>query len=190
MRNGLKNMIKKNKGFDPIVIGEYKTRIKKSGRSFVSAAPEEDGDEYRRIFFVGTFNGREAIFDAAIYTLRLQHESELFELAEQKAAAHFPHYHDVMNEPADTPRGAEQEKEIGLFIADAIAEMEEEEFVKVKEHADLDLEHDFGIGLDVGLNENTITPAMLEKLIADFNADRLQLDDTLVSFQTEEDDDS
>ncbi len=35
------------------------------------------------------------IYDAVMYTLRLQHESELFEIAEHRAARHFPQYKKI-----------------------------------------------------------------------------------------------
>jgi len=78
------------------------------------------------------------------------------------------------------------EEEIGLYMAEVILTLEEEESVKVKEHVDLDSNTDFGISLDVGLHVEKITPKVIEKFIKDFNEDNLRLDDTLYSFQTQD----
>ena len=78
------------------------------------------------------------------------------------------------------------QEEIGLFIAEVILELEEEESVKVKEHVDLDVNTDFGVALDVGLHRDTITHAEIEKFVQDFNEDNLNLDENLYSFQTED----
>ena len=77
------------------------------------------------------------------------------------------------------------EEEIGLYIAEVIMELEEEEAVKVREHVDLDPNTDFGVALDIGLNVDKITAAEIEKFIRDFNEDTLELDETLYSFQTQ-----
>ena len=71
-------------------------------------------------------------------------------------------------------------------MAEVILELEEEESVKVKEHVDMDVHADFGIALDIGLHVEKITPAIVENFIRDFNNDSLQLDPTLYSFQTKE----
>ena len=65
--------------------------------------------------------------------------------------------------------------------------MEEEEAVKVQEFVDLDTNHDFGIGLDAALNVEEINEKVISKFIKEFNDDTLVLDETLYSFQTEED---
>ncbi len=49
------------------------------------------------------------------------------------------------------------EEEIGLFMAEVIMELEEEETVKVKEHVDLDPHAEFGVSLDAGLQVEKIT---------------------------------
>jgi hypothetical protein len=58
----------------------------------------------------------------------------------------------------------------------------------VQEHVDIDEDAEFGISLDVGLHVETITPKVIDKFIKDFNEDKLQLDDTLYSFQAEQGD--
>lgn len=178
-----------NKGFDPRTIEEYKNRMKSTGRNFLYAEEEESGDEYAHFYFIGMFEGREVIYDTVMYTLRLQHESELFEIAEHRAARHFPEYKKITYEEDENGNLAALdplEEEIGLFIAEVIMELEEEEAVKVKEHVDLDVNTDFGVSLDVGLHLEKITEREIAQFITSFNEDNIRLDETLYSFQTQD----
>jgi len=72
------------------------------------------------------------------------------------------------------------------LMAEVIMELEEEDAVKVKEHVEIDTNSEFGISLDVGLQAEKITPKIIEKFIKDYNEDNLKLDETLYSFQTED----
>ena len=181
----------KNKGFDKETIAEYKKRIIASGKNFILDGEDENSEEYAHFFFIGTHEGEEVIFDSVLYTLRLQHESELFDVAEQRAAQQFPHYEKLSyeeDENGDLKTLNSQEEEIGLYLAEVMVELQEEDSVKVSEHVDLDLEHEFGIGLDAGLHIEHVTPEIIQRFIKDFNADALSLDDTMYSFQLEADD--
>lgn len=177
----------KNKGFDPKVIEEYKAKMKALDQSFLVDESDDSSDEYVHFYFIGAHEGKEVIFDAVMYTLRLQHESELFEIAEHRAAIHFPNYKKITYEEDENGNLEpldDQEEEIGLFMAEVIMELEEDEHVKVKEHVDQDVHVDFGIALDIGLHVEKITPRVIEQFIRDFNTDDLNLDPTLYSFQT------
>ena len=178
-----------NKGFDPETIQEYKDKMKAAGTAWLKDEEDEQNDEYTHFYFVGLYEGREVIYDTVMYTLRLQHESELFEIAEHRAAQHFPEYRKITYEEDENGNLAALdplEEEIGLYIAEVIMELEEEEAVKVKEHVDLDVNTDFGVAIDVGLQKEKITSSEIEKFIRDFNEDTLELDENLYSFQTED----
>lgn len=178
-----------NKGFDPKTIQEYKDKIKALGTSYLEDEQDERNEEYSHFYFVGLYEGKEVIYDTVMYTLRLQHESELFEIAEHRAAGHFPEYKKISydeDENGNLSALDPLEEEIGLYIAEVIMELEEEEAVKVSEHVDLDINTDFGVALDVGAHEESITPEVVEKFIKDFNEDTLKLDENLYSFQTED----
>jgi hypothetical protein len=178
-----------NKGFDLQTIQEYKTRIQASGRNYVLDEDDEQSDEYVHFYFPGIYEGKETIYDAVMYTLRLQHESELFEIAEHRAAKHFPEYKKITYEEDENGNLATLdplEEEIGLFIAEVIMELEEEEAVKVKEHVDMDPNTDFGVALDIGFHLEKITTHDIERFIRNFNEDTLELDETLYSFQTQD----
>jgi hypothetical protein len=172
-----------NKGFDPEVIRIFKAEIENAGLPYRLNADAENSSEYVEFQFVGQHEGREVLFDAALYTLRLQHESELFDIAEQRAMEQFPDYRKVTEDDAADP---EREEEIGLFMAEVIMELEEEESVKVQEHVDVDTGVEFGISLDIGLNVEAVTRDIILKFIEGFTTDTLKLDQTLYSFQTEE----
>jgi hypothetical protein len=178
-----------NKGFEPNVIAEYTQKIKALGQSFIADDADENTDEYVHFYFIGKYEGRDVIYDAVVYTLRLQHESEMFEIAEHRAAKHFPNYRKITYEEDENGNLSaldDEEEEIGLFMAEVIMELEEEGAVKVREHVDLDTHVDFGVALDVGLHVEKITPAIIERFIHDFTNDTIDLDETLYTFQTKE----
>jgi hypothetical protein len=178
-----------NKGFDPAVIASYKEKIHATGQGFLFDEGDENTEEYAHFYFIGFYEGKEVVYDAVIYTLRLQHESELFEIAEHKAAQHFPEYKKITYEEDENGNLATLdplEEEIGLYMAEVIMELEEEEAVKVREHVDMDPHTDFGVALDVGLHLERITEKEIAGFIKDFNEDALKLDETMYSFQTQD----
>ncbi|MEO5603704.1 MAG: hypothetical protein ABIR06_22480 [Cyclobacteriaceae bacterium] len=178
-----------NKGFDPKTIEEYRDKIKALATTYLEEEEDEPNEEYKHFYFIGIYEGKEVIYDTVMYTLRLEHESELFEIAEHRAAQHFPQYKKITYEEDENGNLTSLdplEEEIGLFIAEVIMELEEEEAVKVKEHVDLDINTDFGVALDVGILNEKITSVEIEKFIKDFNEDNLKLDENLYSFQTQD----
>ena len=181
-------MTETNKASELKVIQEFREKMKIAGADYLFDENDEISDEYVHFHFIGKFEGKDTIYDAVMYTLRLQHESELFEIAEHRAARHFPEYRKITYEEDENGNLVALdplEEEIGLYIAEVIMELEEEEAVKVKEHVDMDPNSDFGVALDIGLNVEKITTAEIEKFIRDFNEDTLDLDETLYSFQTQ-----
>lgn len=180
-----------NKGYDSQVIADFIKKVNAKDQHYlVDESDDDNNEEYLHFYFLGkNDSGSEVIYDAVMYTLRMQHESEMFEIAEHKAAQHFPDYKKIAyeeDENGDLSTLNSREEEIGLYMAEVILELEEEETVKVQEHVDMDNHVDFGIALDIGLHVEAITHEVVEKFIGDFNSDNLQLDDTLYSFQTSE----
>lgn len=179
-----------NKGFDPAVLEEYRRKMERNKKRFIIVDSEDNSDEYVNFNFIGEYEGREVVFDAVIYTLRLHYHSELYEVAEHKAAKRFPNFRNIRYEEDENgdlkALNAEQE-EIGLYMAEVMMELEEEEAVKVQEHIDLDPYVDFGVGLDAVLNVEKVTDKVIDRFIKQFNEDSLELDDTLYTFSEEED---
>lgn len=181
--------VKENKDSDLIKLSDYKNKISATGYNYLIEDTDENNEECVHFYFLGKYKDHEVIYDAVVYTLRLHHESELFEIAEHKAAKHFPQYKKITyneDENGNLKPLDDLEEEIGLFMAEVIMELQEEGEVRVKEHVDVDDHLDFGIGLNVGLHAEKITSKIIEKFIRDFNADILVLDDTLYSFETQQ----
>jgi hypothetical protein len=178
-----------NPGFNPSIIAEYKDKMHARGQVYLMDEEDEVSEEYVHFYFVGLYEGKEVLYDTVMYTLRLQHESELFEIAEHRAAQHFPEYKKIAykeDENGNLETLDPLEEEIGLYMAEVIMELEEEEAVKVREHVDQDPHSDFGVALDVGIHVEKITTKEIEKFIREFNEDNLKLDETLYSFQTQD----
>lgn len=181
--------MRNNDGFDPAEIAKLKSEIGED-QSYAIIESEDNSDDFKNFYFIGMYEGKEVIYDAAIYTLRLQHSSEIHELAEHKVAQKFPDYKSISyeeDENGDIEPLDDLEEEIGLYLTEVMDELEEEEAVKVQEHVDIDEHADFGIGLDVGLHVDAITHQVIEKFIKDFNDDTLKLDKTHYSFQFDHD---
>ncbi len=180
-----------NLGLSPHTIEQLKKELEGSGKPFKIVPSEDNSDEYVNFYFIGKYEGREVVYDAALYTLRLHHSSELYEIAEHEAAKKFPNYHGISYEEDENgnlkPLDSDEE-EIGWFITELIMEMEEDETVKVQEFVDLDTNHDYGIGLDAALHVDAITDKVILKFVEEFNNDTLKLDETHYSFQSEDED--
>ena len=178
-----------NEGFNPEKIKDFKSKMESKKQNFLIAESEDNSDEYMNFYFIGMFEGKEVVYDAVMYTLRLHHLSEVYEVAEHKAAKHFPEFKSINydeDENGDLVALDDLEEEIGLFMAETIMEIEDEGEIKVKEHVEIDPNIDFGIGLDVGLNVDQISKTIISNFIKDYNDDTLNLDDTLYSFQTQD----
>jgi hypothetical protein len=181
-----------NPGFESKNIEELKKELKKSGKSFKIIPDEENSDEFVNFYFLGMFEGREVIYDAALYTLRLHHSSEVYELAEHEAAKKFPNFKTIAyeeDEEGNMKPLTSEEEEIGWYITETIMEIEEDETVKVQEFLDIDTNHDFGIGIDVALNLEFINDKVINDFIKNFNEDTLVLDETYYSFMSEDEED-
>jgi hypothetical protein len=177
----------KNKGYDSAVIKDYAEKMRLSGKNFILSSEDEMTDEMAHFLFIGKHEGKEVLYDTVMYTLRLQHESELFDIAEHRAARQFADYVKITydeDENGNLKALDEREEEIGMFMAEVILELEEEESIKVNEHVDYDMHADFGIGLDVGLHISHITSKEISRFVEAFNSKTLKLDKTLYSFQT------
>lgn len=178
-----------NPGFDPQQILKLREELSSFGKSFKIIPDEENTDEFVNFYFLGIYEGKEVIYDAALYTLRLHHASEVYELAEHKAAQKFPNFKGISYEEDENGNMiplTQEEEEIGWFITEIIMEIEEEESVKVQEFVDIDTNHDYGIGVDASLNVDYIDEKTIAKFVKEFNDDTLVLDDTMYSFQSEE----
>ena len=179
-----------NLGFNKQEIEKIKAEMKDEGQSFVVIESEDNNNDFMNFYFIGMYEGREVIYDAALYTLKMQHNSEIFELAQHEVAKKFPNYKSIdysEDENGDIAPLDDLDEEIGLYLTEVMDELEDDETVKVQEHVDLDPKIDFGVGLDAGLNVEQITDEVIERLIQELNDANLKLDPTHYSFQFQED---
>ncbi len=75
-----------NPGLQPAEIEKMKRQCRDKKQSYILNEAEPQGDEFAHFFFVGSYEGKECIFDAVMYTLRLHHSSLLYEMADDRAA--------------------------------------------------------------------------------------------------------
>lgn len=179
-----------NKGFNPEVIAEYRRKMETRKKPYLIVESEDNSEEYVNFNFIGSYEGKEVIYDAVIFTLRLHYNSELYEIAEHKAAKRFPNFKNIRyeeDENGDLKALNSEQEEIGLFMAEVMMELEEEESVQVQEHVELDPNVDFGVGLDAALNVDKVSDKVIQRFVEQYNAGTLQLDDTLYTFAEEED---
>lgn len=177
-----------NKNLNTPKIEEIKNEIEKSSNNFMMINNEDNSDEYANFYFIGIYERKEVVYDAVMYTLRLHHNSELYEIAEHKAAQRFPEFEKIKyeeDENGDLKLLDDNEEEIGLFMAEIMMGLEEEGEVRVREHVDIDIHLDFGVGLNVGLNIEHISEEEITNFVIKYNEDSLKLDETLYTFATE-----
>lgn len=178
-----------NPGLQPEEVARIKRLCRESGQPYVLNDQEPQGEEFAHFFFVGNYEGKEVVFDSVLYTLRLHHMSQLYEMAEDQACARYPEYNRVsLEEDADVNKHLSEDKweEIELFKAEVMDELEENETIKVQEYVNLDPDFDYGIGLECCLNVEEITPQVISKFVKGFLGNTLALDKTLYSFKHEE----
>jgi hypothetical protein len=173
-----------NDGYLQSEIDQLKKEMQEEGLNFVYVEDEENLDdtgEYAHFQFVGTKDGKEVIFDALMYTLRFHFDALLFAEAEERVAKAYPNYVMVEDRTADYVEDEETE----LFLEEVIEQLEDAETFKVSEFVEMDLDFEYGIGLEVALNVEEIKIVTIQKFINQFNAGTLALDNTLFSFKDE-----
>jgi len=175
-----------NQGFDANVVAAYKEQCSRNPFGFVLHPEEERTPEYAHVYFTGNYQGREVVYDTVLYTLRLEHECEMYSIVEEMTKKKFPGYSMQLSDSAED---TEPPEEVAMHMAEIILSLEEDETVRVKEHAELDLTAGFGIGLDVGLHVEEITDERIATFIRRFNRGDLTLDPTLYTFQFNDADD-
>ncbi len=161
-------------------IEKIRTQCAKIKKPFVFN-PEEDKDEELQtasILFITKKNNKEYLVDAFVMTSHFQYHMEIMDEAERLLIKKFPKlagkdYLDFSEE---------QQEELDNLMD----EIYENESVHVQEFItdELDENEDF-IEMEVGLNREELTEAVLEKLVNDYNSKTLKLDDTALSFTEE-----
>ncbi|MCU0339259.1 MAG: hypothetical protein MUE30_05195 [Spirosomaceae bacterium] len=179
-----------NPGYDPAEIQLLRDECEEEGQNFVFCEDEEvdmnQSDELAHVQFVGKYKGQEVIYDAVISTLPLYHSSLVYEQALGQVTKLYPKYLPPEERGPSykmNPKDEEEAEEMLLEIMDAI---EEEEDIKVKEAIEIEPSFDYGVGVEVYLNVETITEEVIERFVKQFNDGTLKLDPTLYSFKSAE----
>lgn len=171
-----------NPGFDKKEIEQLRKECEEEGQNYVLVLDEielSDSGEYYQFQFIGTHEGKEVIYDAAIFTLELHYNGMLLEEAEKRVAAIHPNFIPIEErEDGYVPNPVADE-----LIEEFIMEMEEDEDMQVSEFINLDLDFDFGIGLEVAVNAELITTEDIGRFVEDFNAGNFKLDNNRYSFK-------
>ncbi|MBD2702742.1 hypothetical protein IC229_18995 [Spirosoma sp. BT702] len=180
----------KNEGYDPEEINQLKEECLQEGKSFVYVEDDDldvlEEGECVHIQFPGKYQGTEVIFDTLVYTLRLHHSSLVYEMAVEQVRKTYPEYVPPEDRQLSYKIAPDLEEEAETALTELIDELEETEAVKVQEHVEVDLQSDYGIAMDVCLNVEEITDEVIENFILNFKANTLNLDTTLYSFTSEE----
>jgi len=150
---------------------------------------EEQTDEFVHFYFSWKYDGRDVIYDVALYTLRLHYQSEVYDMAEEKTARRYPEFekHIAENDdydPFDLPTHFDEE--IEAFMAETMIEIEEEGLIKVQEFVEYDTSDPDYVGVDAAVNVIEIDKSVIEKFVSDFKSDALQLDPTYYTFDLDE----
>ncbi|MCU0447258.1 MAG: hypothetical protein MUE85_20375 [Microscillaceae bacterium] len=161
-----------------ITIEKIREEARKTGRSFIYN-PDEDRDEEKQMahfYFVGKDNGKEVIFNAFIMTLEYDYHLAVMEEAEEKMSTLHPNlagkYYEDFTE-------AQQDE-----FDDLMDDIYDQGLVKVQEKVDLfDTDNDDELEMEVSLNVKEINDQIIEKFVKEFNADTLELDDRMYSFE-------
>jgi len=167
-------------------------QLKESDGRYIVDPEDEITSDFVHFYFLGRYEGKDTIFDVALYTLQMHYISELYEIAEQEATKRFPEFksmnftNEVSEEEPDFENRSEMEEEIGLFMAEVVMELEEEDVVKVREHIDVDESNLQSVGLDVGLNVDEINEECISQFIEEYISGTIALDETYYTFKNED----
>jgi hypothetical protein len=169
-----------NEGYSAEAIAELKAEMKTLKQTFVINEEHEERDaEGVYFYFLGKQDGKEVIFDTFLYTLRMEYEMQLYEAAEERMATKFPDFRK---------KGYDNMSEDELEYMDVLlAELEEDDAVRVQEFLDINTDVEFGVGIDACLNVEEVDDDTINRFIKDFNAGKLVLDETEYSFAYDED---
>lgn len=174
---------------------QLREEIQASGRNFIyrqdTEFDEPMGDEYAHFQFIGLFEGREVIYDAVMYTLRLKHGSLVYEEAEKRASKEFPLFVPLEDRDETYQPNEDMDEAVELLVTEIIEEIEENEEIRVAEHVETVMQDDGTVEMDVCLHREAITDQLIEQFVVQYRAETLQLDPTLFTFSSlDEDDDA
>jgi hypothetical protein len=174
-----------NQGYDQSEINALREEMAATGNFFVYKNDYEPDETFAEFLFIGEHEGKPVIYDCMLYLLSMAYENKLLEMAEEQAREHNPAWGKYL----DSGDEDSYPEELEDFIAYALVDLEEDNAVMVKEEVLFDFDFEYGIGLEVSLNRELITPDEINRFVTSFNNGSLKLDPTLYSFESEDDED-
>lgn len=165
-----------NPGFSDSEIQKLREATKQAEQSYVLYNEEERTEDSVSFKFVGEYKGKPVIFDAFLYTLQAEFESQLYDWAQEQVEEDFPGFaweNDSMND-------SDAQESFRILINDN----EARENLAVSEFIEFDDSIEYGIGLDACLKLEAVTNEDVEKFVRAFNRGELKLDNKPYTFKT------
>jgi hypothetical protein len=165
-----------------ITINKIREECRKTGLNFIYNPQEEPDEELQNasVYFVGKDGAKEVIYNAFIMTLEYDYHLAVMEEAEEKLINKFPKLEGV-----DYEDYSEEQKDL---LDEIIDDIYEEDLVKVQERIDVFEGDGLELEMEVALHVKQITSAEIDKFVKAFNANTIELDDRLYSFEVQEED--
>ncbi|WP_338769548.1 hypothetical protein WAF17_10075 [Bernardetia sp. ABR2-2B] len=168
-----------NEGYSAEAIKIIRDKALKEGRDFVINEDIERTPESVCFYFTGEYKGNAVVFDACLFALRVEHEMQVFALAEERVEDTFPDFNlevEMENEESESME----------YFDEKVAEIEENQEIQVSEYIDFDEAVEYGVGLDVCLKVKEVTDETVAKFISSFNKGTFKLDPKEYTFKLEE----
>ncbi|MFB0908185.1 MAG: hypothetical protein ACI9V1_000010 [Spirosomataceae bacterium] len=165
-----------NIGFNAEEIAQLRAECLKEGKPYVLVEDEADFAETGQAVhfqFVGMKHNQQVIYDVLMTTLEMEYQLELYDTAAEE-----------ISEEVKT-KNISDEAKIEEMLEETMNLLEEEEAVKVAEQLNIDPDFEYGIGIEYVKNIPIITDKEIRKFIQEFSEDKLKIDKTLYSFESE-----
>ncbi|MDP5120234.1 MAG: hypothetical protein NWQ46_01460 [Spirosomaceae bacterium] len=165
-----------NIGFNPEEIAQLRAECIKEGKPYVLVEDEDDFAETGQAVhfqFVGLKHDQEVIYDVLMTTLEMEYQLELYDTAVE----------EISEELKLT--NISDEAKIEEMLEETMNLLEEEGAVKVAEQLNIDADFEYGIGVEYVKNIPVITDKEIRLFIQEFSTDKIKLDKTLYSFESE-----
>jgi hypothetical protein len=156
-------------------VQKFVDECKKKGKNYLISEDDTGIDEgFVHFRFAGDYEGKKVVFDTFLYTLELEFYEGVYEEAIAITIEENPKFKDANFDDLEGEH---------IEIMEGIAEeLSEDEDFAVQEFCELEEENDFTVNVDVCLNVPFISDEVIEKFIADFSSDNLELDETFYTF--------
>ncbi len=158
-------------------IARVKAECKAAGKSFLLTDLSAEEKDWANFLFVGEYKGAEVVYDAFIYTLEMEFFSRVYEDAIKEVIKLNPQY-------AESDFELEEGRHVEL-MEDFAQDLCKDEDYQVSEFIETDEDSEYGIAMDICLNQPEINEEVIEKFVKDFTNHSLKMDKSWYSFEFE-----